>query len=138
MRKRVSSVISIRAAAPEPNVPPDQPPASAALVPPLPVAASRRRRTDRVVRMVPHGNRSEAEAIENADISTQIRFLAATCDDICSRFVRGVSESEIARTLGGRSYNVARVDVEDVIRRGYREERAARIMAERQLRVKAA
>jgi len=86
----------------------------------------------------PRFKRAEYEAIENADITTQIGFLAATCDDICGRFLRGVSEYEIARVLGGRVHNVARIDVERVVREGFRAERSRRIELERAARKAAA
>lgn len=142
MRKRASSVFLIRpAAAGSSNQPDPSPPAgSAVLAPPQPGTRSTRngRRSDRMLPISPRFKRAEDEAIENADITSQISFLAATCDDICGRFLRGVSEYEIARVLGGRVHNVARIDVERVVREGFRAERSRRIELERAARKAAA
>lgn len=138
-RKPPASVIPIRPAAG--SIPPDSPPPARSAPAAPPVArqgTARERRSNRMLPPIGGGNRAAMEAIEKSEISLQIRFLAQTQESIRHRFLRGVSEYEITRSLGGRSANVCRVDVEAVIRAGYRDERAARLEAERLLRTKAA
>lgn len=137
MKKQAASVIPIR---PEAVTPPDPPPARGAMLPP-PIGqqhTARERRSSRMLQVVARGNKAESELVDSVAIDSGIPFLEQTQSDICLRFLAGTDERRIAESLSTRHYSVARVDVERVIRAGYRAERSARLAAERQLRLRAA
>lgn len=140
-RKPIASVVPIRSGQSGPHID-NTPPTgggSAHALPPISRGSARERRADRIMRIpVVDRNRVAEEMVENIDNISQIRFLQATRDDICARFLRGVSEYEITRVLGGRARNVARIDVEAVIRDAYRADRARLLDLERAIRMAAA
>jgi hypothetical protein len=80
-------------------------------------------------------NPKRMQAPEKIEANSQIRrFLDTTRRDLFQSFLRGTSEYELTRRMGGRSHRVCRIDVESALRETAREERTARIAAERKLR----
>ena len=122
---RKSAVVEIRpkAATPTDNTPPTG-------------GGSASRRTTIMRLSITGRDRASSELTDRIDHGAQ--FLTATRDDIIARFLRGVAEIEITRVMGGKRYNVCRLDIESVIRAGFQSERAARIELERLARMRVA
>lgn len=136
-KKSSASIIPIRISESGSTDPSPTPPANSAIVVPPNTRQGtvRERRSNRMLPISSNCNRVAAQLDESVAIQDGIPFLSQTREDICLRFLRGVDERRIAESLSTRHYSVARVDVERVIRVGYRAERQRAIVAEHRLRI---